>query len=240
MNSLFFANRHRKIRTVTILKTNNPRHPRDFYETPYGLIEAALKFLPIKGADHILDPGAGRGRWGRVLRKDPRFKKSYLVGVDIDRDPCEHFYNNWLKKDFLQYYGNADPDLIVGNPPFSLDEEFIKRSFRLLKPGGYMLFLLRQALLEGQDRCEYFWPIYMPEQVITSSRRPSFTNDGGTDNVAYAIYIWHKPRWSWQEMPRYYRGGFFNWDYWPEDLVDKEKRRLRLKKMKEEKLKETT
>lgn len=233
---------------MTILKTNNPRSPKDFYETPYGMIEAALPFLPIKGAKTILDPGAGRGRWGRILRRDTRFAKSYLVGVDIERDDPHIFYNYWQRRDFLHIgtggikglQGKEFFDLIVGNPPFSLDEEFIKHSFEFLKPGGYMMFLLRLAFLEGQDRGKFFWPVYMPERVITSSRRPSFSNDGGTDNVAYALYLWRKPRWSWEKMPEDYRGGFFNWEYWPEDLVDRDKRRARLKAMKEAKLKEKT
>lgn len=224
---------------MPILKTDNPRSPKDFYETPYGLIEAALPLLPVKGAEYVLDPGAGKGRWGRVMRRDPRFRESYIIGVDIERDAPEHFYNNWRKKDFLDYWGRSDaPDLIIGNPPFSLDEEFIAHSLLLLKPGGYLMFLLRLALLEGQDRCDKFWPKYMPEQVITLGRRPSFSNDGGTDNVAYALFLWRKPRWSWEKSPKYYKGGMMNWDYWPEDLVDKEKRRLKLKQRKEEKLKE--
>lgn len=84
------------------------------------------------------------------------------------------------------------PDLIIGNPPFEYAEEFCRKSFEALRPGGFVVFLLRLAFLCGQGRGRGFWIEFPAYSFHPLPERPSFTGDGGTDSTEYAIFCWRK------------------------------------------------
>jgi len=87
-------------------------------------------------------------------------------------------------------------DLICGNPPYSLAEEFIRCSINLLNPKGYVYFLLRLSFLEGIARNKGLFKEFPPKRVYICSRRPSFFSTDGkkhsTDTLAYALFLWQK------------------------------------------------
>lgn len=76
--------------------------------------------------------------------------------------------------------------------PFADAEVFVRHSLHLLKPKGYLVFLLRLAFLESQKRGNGLWDEFPPQAVHVLVERPSFTGNGKTDETAYAIYIWRK------------------------------------------------
>lgn len=49
--------------------------------------------------------------------------------------------------------------------------------------------LLRLGFLESMRR-EEFWKKYPLDNLITLSKRPSFTEDGKTDGAGYGFFIW--------------------------------------------------
>lgn len=194
---------------MTIIQTSKPLQPRrdyDFYETPIELCRAALrKYVSPKFMGNILDPGCGNGNWGKAIASYIDKNNYYLAGIDIRKEveiPVEIYddlaigdfinYRNLKMRDELQDTAFPQFDLIIGNPPYKYAEEFIRQSFELLKDGGKMIFLLRLAFLEGQVRGKDLWKNFPPVEVAISSRRVSFTNNGKSDNTAYAIYCWIK------------------------------------------------
>ncbi len=169
--------------------------PNEFFPTPYALALSALEKvnIPVSSA---LDAGAGSGIWGEAYR-DSFGWNSFLTGVELRITEPTKDYDNWIVGNYLDdFLINLDVnfhDLIFGNPPYSLAREFVERSFDLVRDGGYVVFLMRLAFLEGQKRGETFWPIYKPHYVYVCSRRPSFTGNGHTDTkTAYGVFYWEK------------------------------------------------
>lgn len=180
---------------MPIIKTDKPLRKRDafdFYPTPLALCIAALAQLPEPArTPTILDPGAGTGVWGIAAAK--RFSQASIDGVEIRIDaPRPSVYTGWHHEDFRLYDPGWKYDLIIGNPPYKYAEAFIRHSLSMLKDYGWLVFLLRLAFLEEQDRGKDFWRKVPPERVSVCSQRPSFTGDGNTDATAYAVYYWRK------------------------------------------------
>jgi len=178
-------------------RTPGKRNSSDFYETPYALVEAALNYVRsnfgVYSPDLILDPGAGLGVWGKAARGIWLSSPS-IVGVDTEHD-APPYYDSWYRDDYLalsqQWCRNVKtrPDLIIGNPPYRLGQQFIEASHSIIRQGGLIVFLLRLNFLAGHLRRE-FWKQYRPGCIIVCVERPSFTHDGGSDATEYALFVW--------------------------------------------------
>lgn len=184
---------------MTIIQTNKPLQPRknnDYYPTPIELARASLSLLPEDFTPHItIDPGAGDGIFGKAVTE--KYDFTWMIGVEFRDVEKPRGYTEWYKNsDYLQYNSrleNLRVDLIIGNPPYKLDEEFINKSFQYLNDGGYLLFLLRLSFLESKGRYyKYYSNGFNPKEVAVSTRRVSFRGDKKSDNTAYALYLWQK------------------------------------------------
>jgi hypothetical protein len=188
-----------------------PRDPDDFYPTPAPLIAAALDRVTLTGTPGasltILDPGAGRGEWGKAARL--RWPDARLIGIDLTHDaPTSGAYDQWIRGDFLTWAAGYDRDreglidLAIGNPPYKLAEQFIRLSARLVGPGGLIGFLLRLGMLEGIKRGAGLWRELPPARESVCTARPSFTGNRKTDMAAYGFFEWRigahgKPALDW-------------------------------------------
>lgn len=180
---------------------NLPDRPAyDQYKTEPNLVRAAYQAYWPELADcqpnRILDPGAGEGVWGSVARE--AWPESNITGVELQSLPHPPAYDAWRPgQDYRDWAAtflsvtNLKYDLVVGNPPYRHAEEFIQRSWQLLKPGGIILFLLRLSFQSGVRRCEEFWPAYPLSDVGIVVRRPSFYGNS-TNATDYGIFMWRK------------------------------------------------
>lgn len=170
------------------------RHEHDFYQTPIEHVRAAFDLLPeYTFPKAILDPGAGTGVWGQEARR--RYPNIDICGFEIRDADRPDGYNLWNQRsDFLTETERRVQtwDLVIGNPPYNLAEQFIRRSMDLLVDGGYLLFLLRLNYLESQTRGYGLWREYPPCRVGVYINRPSFTGDGHTDPTGYMACLWQK------------------------------------------------
>ena len=202
---------------MAVIITDTPRRKSDFYPTPYGLCNYAMNtIIPSNfSPSRILDPGAGEGRWGKFARG--RWPLARIEGLDIED------YSHLTKKlykaytyyysmcDYINsYYSRSIYDLVIGNPPFSLAEEFIRKSLSILKMGGYLLFLLKTDFLAGIKRQKGLWTFHPPKEVWVCSKRPSWNtpNNTRTDSNTYAIYLW---------QTGYYEEPIIKWLKWDYD-----------------------
>jgi hypothetical protein len=186
---------------MTIIKENGgERRENDFYETPLAFAATVMYNIPCHPAavETALDPGAGRGVWGRALR--PWNHSAEITGVDIqppselikNHTEFERAYNQWHFCDFLEWEAPKKYDLIMGNPPFKLVHEFVDKCLGLLEPNGQLVFLMRLAMLESQKRYKTWWTHSPIKKVMVSPKRISFTGDGKSDDTAYAVFIWQE------------------------------------------------
>ena len=182
----------------------------DAYYTPLPLAEEMLRlFEEVNGGPPatVLEPSAGAGvfleaanmlgweqsKWvcfekttcsppiveplaGRELAK-----ASWCDGTDF-LDPELNTFGKW----WIHHPGDKQThDLCVGNPPFSLAEEFVRKA---LKHADQVMFLLRAGFLASKKRHSLFVG-HPPANVWMLSQRPSFTGNG-TDSAEYCVIHW--------------------------------------------------
>jgi len=196
------------------------RLSEDAYETPEWVYKQFEPFLldwlgnEYREPKAILEPGAGTGNLVGGLHRT--FPNAEITGVEI-RGECRGFLEI-LGASIVKIgdFENEEPggkqyDLIFGNPPFGgakylkgggknpnygLWLRFVQRGLNLLKPDGRLVFLLRMAVLEAQER-NLWMRTHVPD-VWVLPKRPSFTG-GGNDSAAYAWMGWRKDKCVYDE-----------------------------------------
>lgn len=167
----------------------------EFYPTFPALAELIVRHVAddfnVK-PKMVLEPGCGAGSFMQACRKT--WPTAHLFGVEVDPEIADHArrqeflvtVDNLLAKQWGKF------DLIVGNPPFSLSEDFIHHLRDQLTENGKLVFLLRLNFLATQERYETLWSRYKPTHVYTLVARPGFTSDGSTDGTDYGVIMWGK------------------------------------------------
>lgn len=168
------------------------RKPYDFYATPKDVVENLLNNIDLNlYGDHVLEPSAGNGNIVEVFKNHYPNKK--ITSLEIRPEEYQNLISNSeevIIDDFLTTNKLKTYDIIIGNPPYSQAQEFVKRALELLKDNGVLIFLLRTAFLESKLRYK-FWQEHPVSGLYTLSRRPSFTGKG-TDATSYSWFIWDK------------------------------------------------
>ena len=203
------------MQSLNRLKSDRPRRKHDFYETPYELCRASLErlredevqdkeeFHPLNARSVIhswavmgIDAGCGKGVWGKAFRR-VFYENNFSVGYDPYIEPEEGIYTGgYYKEDFLEATRSlGGQQLVYGNPPYSLAEEFVRKGLEFASD-GYVFFLLRLAFLESKKRYFGLFKEHPPKRVYVLSRRPSFFSSDPegkkktTDAVSYALILW--------------------------------------------------
>lgn len=170
------------------------RRPYDLYETPEECTQSIIPYLGYPRS--ILEPAAGSGAIIRVLKRHlPEF--TYRA-IDINIFPPLIT----TSQDFLTLEPDPSFDLVLGNPPYSLAEEFCKRSMLWRKDvSSRVCMLLRLNFLESQKRA--VWLRENTPSVYVLPKRPSFTGKG-TDATGYGWFMWDNthPTIKILEIPR--------------------------------------
>jgi len=187
----------------------------DEFITPAGLVKAGVELLYMLGfcgysGMSVLDPGANTGQWSNEVRF--HFPNAAITGVEIMDNlplPLSGAFNNFYVDDFLTWTTDEQYDVVIGNPPYSdyrsgkrktVADAFVEKSLNLLKPDGFLIFLLRRNFACGVKRNTSGVLKTNPFRYeYRCVRRPSFSVedtrylDGRKKTNAhdYSIFIWH-------------------------------------------------
>ena len=113
--------------------------PNEFYPTPDNVVDALLAQLQLREFDTFLEPCKGAGAI---------YNKIQLP--EINKDWCEITQG----RDYLdEVFENMD--VIITNPPFSLTEQFLKKSLEELAPDGTLAYLQRVNFLGSTNVCRF-------------------------------------------------------------------------------------
>ncbi len=168
-------------------------HKFDYYVTPIAEIETFINFIhkivPNIFTGKILDSCAGGDNahamsYPTVINKI--FPQLQVDTVDIRDDSLAE-----IKMDYLNFDCTNRYNTIITNPPFNNSLEIIKKAIEDVRKFGFVIMLQRLNFMGSKSR-KAFWEENMPKYIVVHHKRMSFTDNGGTDSIEYAHYIWQK------------------------------------------------
>lgn len=186
---------------VSTTKSLNGRPKDDYYPTPSKLCDASLRAAwgDLPAPKRVLDPGCGKGAWGKAARK--MWPDATIIGVEMVADRVEEaraagllsVYDEVRTEDYLSRLYDEQFDAIIGNPPYKLGEDFLMRSLSYLAPQGTLCFLLLTAFSESSGRYGRLYNFgFAPKATYTLVERPSFIESGAVDSKAYSLFVWQR------------------------------------------------
>lgn len=213
----------------------------DEYTTPRRLVDAVLNCIPFFRFDtfSVLDPGCNRGQWGSRLKL--AYPKAQVTGLEYMRIPSQYRmegYDDFIDgTNYLTWDTDQRYTLVIGNPPYSKPEtamadKFVEKSMELLKPEGWLFFLLRLNFGCSSQRMRDY-PAEkqagrkglfqrFPLTSVSFAERPSFYKHdrrevkhyGKSSSPAhdYALYVWQKG-----VSPPVMKSYFLQWKHFPGD-----------------------
>lgn len=175
----------------------------DYYVTPVPVIQEELlpaleEEIPSILQGSIIDPCAG-GDFIKTEKHPEGRGMSYLEALYNYGVPLGNIATMDIREDsraskkgdYLKTVLPFKPFLIITNPPFNLAIEIIKKALDDVEEGGYVVMLLRLNFF-GSDKRRDFWRHFMPLYAFIHHKRISFTEDGKTDSIEYAHFVWKK------------------------------------------------
>lgn len=185
-----------KVGSVQMSSTNrsNARneHVCDYYVTNIEKIKEFIDEIVQYENDifegSILDPCAGGDSSHPMSYPTALQQCGYnnIHTIDIRDDSLAD-----IKGDYLTMELDFKPDTIITNPPFMLAREIIEKALNDVAENGFVIMLLRLNFFGGKLRKD-LWDKHMPKYCFVHHRRMSFTDDGKTDSIEYAHFVWQK------------------------------------------------
>lgn len=183
-------------------KRGGQRSPADNYPTPAWcparFLEVFVPRYPSVNHGLWLEPGAGEGNMIYGIQEYFRSARQQLPTFDAAelREECRpHLEALGVRQIGIgDFFVNGPPDpeaqyeVIITNPPFSLAREFILRG--LASNTRFVVMLLRLNYV-GSARRHPFFRKYAPDLYVLPDR-PSFKGTGETDSIEYAWFVWDK------------------------------------------------
>ena len=174
--------------------TKTIRRDKDQYFTPDPLAFAMCRTLAAELTPKtILEPSAGAGAfvcaaldvWPHAditaIEPDPTYEVLHS-GVDWHTSTFE----DWCDKDGARgQHRRLRPDLVVGNPPYSMSTEHLQLILKTC-PASMVAMLLPLNFLGSRCRAGMWRRL---EKVMPIVPRPSFTG-GKTDHCEYGMFLW--------------------------------------------------
>ena len=149
------------------------RRSRDFYPTPYSIINVLLSRLEWPSTT-VWEPCAGDGRLAGAMR----FRGAEVVTHDIATG-----------NDFFAW-DRAEAPTLITNPPFRLMRQFIDHAFDI---GVERMALVCAERLWACGKGHEQWNRHRPSRFANLTWREDYLGKGGSPDRALAVSIWDSP-----------------------------------------------
>ena len=150
------------------------RHERDFYPTPYRIIDCVLFHVKLRENATIWEPCGGDGRFSTALEKS-----GYrVISHDIDEG-----------QDFFEW-DEAQAPIIVTNPPFRHIRPFIDHAFEI---GVEQMVLITPERLWACQKGSQQLERHRPSLFANLSWSEDYLQKGGSPDRSLAVCIWDSP-----------------------------------------------
>ena len=164
---------------------NNKRKEHDFYSTPTETTIALVNYLGKvlnPQLDVIMEPACGEGKISEVFRT-----RGFKVSSS-DKFTYKYPYGHW-GEDFLETESTST-SWIITSPPFTLAEEFIRKSMELSKKNDHSVgvaLLLKSNYWHAKSRHQLFYD-FLPTAIVPLTWRPKFNE---TQKAPILDMIWN-------------------------------------------------
>lgn len=165
------------------------------YYTDPVVAAACVATLDLPPGIRIADGHAGAGAWlDAAIDRQPL---ALAWALDLDPGaPAVQRGQRWACSvgDFLGAWPFRPPDLLLGNPPYSVDRREVATAHlrRALEIAPIVAWLLPLDILGGHRAGAGRWR-HLPTDVSPIDPRPSFTG-GSTDSGEYGFMVFHRDR----------------------------------------------
>lgn len=190
---------------VSSTNRGSKRSKFDLYETPGWTVKALFDSGIDLPSGTWVEPGCGTGNiviaysdWEYQKRNGGEFRTPNVnwYPIELSTPTARKFARRTgispHVADFLKLSPPYNPfEVALGNPPFSLAQEFVLKALEFAKN---VVFLLRMAFLESDKRKPLFDVIGVPYTYFLAYPRPKFLKGMGGDSTAYAWMHWRKDR----------------------------------------------
>lgn len=173
--------------------TTRERIENDYYATPYESTKALLDNVEFTG--DFLEPCVGGGHIIEVIKQYYPNKDICCMDI-VDRGYEDTLVDNFLEHDFKgQKFNN-----IITNPPYSLAQEFLEKSMKIIDKNGKVAMFLKIQFLEGVKRKEMFKK-YPPKYIYVFTKRQNPWRNGKSvdekgkpwsSTMCFAWFIWEE------------------------------------------------
>ena len=173
--------------------TTRERIENDYYATPYESTKALLDNVEFTG--DFLEPCVGGGHIIEVIKQYYPNKDICCMDI-VDRGYEDTLVDNFLEHDFKgQKFNN-----IITNPPYSLAQEFLEKSMKIIDKNGKVAMFLKIQFLEGIKRKEMFKK-YPPKYIYVFTKRQNPWRNGKSvdekgkpwsSTMCFAWFVWEE------------------------------------------------
>ena len=165
----------------------------------------------------ILDPSAGAGIFGQAFRVvwpdaetyavEPKPVESWFLRQNYDYHTIGFFEDSYSNGD-EDPLSLANADLVMSNPPFHSWREFVRLGLKLVKPGGYVVYL---GLTSWNGRSEAGYELFEETPPVAEMRIPGAVSyrSRGNDVRDYCFWVFRRsggeeplPCWVSFNLPR--------------------------------------
>ena len=161
----------------------NCKTDKDHIATPQWLVERIFDLIDIKSFSRI---------WFTFDNYDSNFKlKADELGLNYK---ATHKYDR-LGNDFFTTEPPKDCDLMISNPPFSLQNKILERTFKLIDDGLIKSFalLLPLSTLETPFRAKLYDRYKDKISIVILKHRVKFKGHKNTFNKALCLVCYNIP-----------------------------------------------